>query len=681
MEKKASITDFFKPSTRPRAPKRPLLDNNREHAEPPRKSRSLTPSRIIHPVSDPSNETTSSQDQRSASSVSSVSRDRTEAFQEYKQEEIINECSLMGEKPLEESLADQLASIDSSASQGPLLASSQRIVRNGEIMIRNSDDEGSDSDSSLGEIDDLLRSRKNPDLAVSSPLTDLDSSTPSSTLQLSPEVACGTRSRTRAALHKDTMRRQPPLPHPPKYRFDLETLVQRSAKYETAEACMSKARKTLESIEQRGASRAAEAPLDLLRNGDVDAALITSALKGRGESNEVEKLLMAIHRTEALQREKSWLFFEDGEEKAFLGGYVDAIASSGRLPDEVILWLADAACFEPRDDLRRAYGQSVSEATQQVTSLITLERINILFGKLGARKSALHPESPLVPVARVPASKIEGILHRPMLETLLMLVFNCAANLSVEARRHSICLLYRLLIDESIIRNPCIIVRLEDTLEHLIQSMPEDSAYNELQKIAVTLYSSIADITLRSQLVNNMPAFTPNLSLLRRWLSLAFFFNDTSYFSKESEKLVHLGSVSHRLRKPDYCISKNTDCTELAASVLMISIGVDNGDRPLPGLNEKRSLSFDEAIDMLSREIKAMNDRIVDSGASHTGRTQAKQVLESFHSRLLYAIRIKPPPPIKSILTDMSQDSDTVKKQVDFMKKRFIPDTKQSLVA
>ena len=317
MDKNANITDFFKPSARLRTSKRPLPDNNHEHAEPPRKSRSLTPIRSIRPVSDPSRLTISStipQGKSSASSIPSVSCDRTKVSQEYQQEEILNDSGLTNGKPLEESLADQLASIDPSGSQGPLLASSQRVVKNGEVMIRNSDDEGSDSDSSLGDIDDLLLSKKRPDPAVSSPLTELGSSTPTSTQRSSPEVMYKTRSRRKATGHEDTMRRPFLPPHPPKYRFDLGTLVQRSVKDETAEACMSKARKTLESVEQRGASRAVEVPLDLLGNRDVDAALITSALKGRGESNEVEKLLMAIHRTESAQREKSWSFFEDGED-------------------------------------------------------------------------------------------------------------------------------------------------------------------------------------------------------------------------------------------------------------------------------------------------------------------------------------------------------------------------------
>ena len=317
MEEKAKITDFFRPSTRPRTSKRPLPDANHEHAEPARKSRSLTVVHSIRPVSDPSHQTISSatlQDKSSASSISSISRDRTRASQEHKREEILGESGLTDQKPLEESLAHQLAFIDPSGLQGPLLASSQRVVKNGEVMIRNSDDEGSDSDSSLGDIEDLLRSKKNLDPAVSSPLTELGSSTPNYNERSSPEMICRTRSRTRTTVHEDTTKRQFLLPHPPKYRFDLGTLVQRSRKDETAEACMSKARKTLEFLEQRGASRASEVPLDLLGNRDVDAALITSALKGRGESHEVEKLLMAIHRSESLQREKTWPFFEDGEE-------------------------------------------------------------------------------------------------------------------------------------------------------------------------------------------------------------------------------------------------------------------------------------------------------------------------------------------------------------------------------
>lgn len=103
----------------------------------------------------------------------------------------------------------------------------------------------------------------------------------------------------------------------------------------------------------------------------------------------------------------------------------------------------------------------------------------------------------------------------------------------------------------------------------------------------------------------------------------------------------------------------------------MLSVGVDNGDPPLAGFSRKAERSFDERIDMLSYEIKSMNERIVDTGAAHMRRTQAKQVLEGFHSRLLYAIRTTPPPK-KFVFGDMMGDDDLIKKQKDFMRKHMV---------
>lgn len=47
---------------------------------------------------------------------------------------------------------------------------------------------------------------------------------------------------------------------------------------------------------------------------------------------------------------------------------------------------------------------------------------------------------------------------------------------------------------------------------------------------------------------------------------------------------------------------------------------------------------------MLAQKINAMFASIVDTGASHMKRTDAKEVLEAFHSRLLYAVRTEPKP-------------------------------------
>ena len=134
---------------------------------------------------------------------------------------------------------------------------------------------------------------------------------------------------------------------------------------------------------------------------------------------------------------------------------------------------------------------------------------------------------------------------------------------------------------------------------------------------------------------------------------------------------MNLGSVCYRLTRPDYTVGRNTNFTDLAASTSILSIAVDNGDPPLAGLNSRAERAFDETVDMLAREVRALNDRIVDTGASHMKRTQAKQVLGGFHSRLIYAIRLKPPRKI-NVFGDPMSDPDHIAKQKEYMEKHVM---------
>lgn len=330
-----NITDFFKPFARTRSTKRPSPDDDLSHVEPPRKSRSLTPRHNYGAEPEQSGPIYSSsiESQHGSSPCSSASKlpGSNSAPKQSKRDGSLDTSNSDHGQQCAKSLDDQLASMDPAGSQGPLLASSQRIVKNGEVMIRNSDDDGSDSDSSLGDVDDLLRSRRQPDPAVSSPLTDLGSSTPSLTDRSSPGAMDKSRPRTRATAHKQSTSHQSVLSHPPKYKYDLGTLVQRSVTHEAAEANMSRARKFLESIQQRDASKTSVTDQDLSEKREINAGMVTSALKASSESNTVEKLMMAIHRTEALQQEKSWSFFEEEDDEK---GETQMMAEQAAFPTE-----------------------------------------------------------------------------------------------------------------------------------------------------------------------------------------------------------------------------------------------------------------------------------------------------------------------------------------------------------
>ena len=320
MSQKRNITHFFKPFAHPltQTAKRPLPEPSSDASEPPAKSRSATPRRSPSTVSGSDHEVPSATDLERSSAPAPDLAMRGGSADAATQSDLGQEgdkTTIAGEQ-LEAGQAIRRGASDYAPSQNPLLASSQRVVKHGEVMIRNSDDEDSDSDSSLGDIDDLLHFRRQPEPVPSSPLTDLGSTTPSLPGQSSPEEIGRTRRQTRAIVRRSTTSdRYAPSPRP-KYKFDLGTLVQRSAKHERSQAMMSKARETLKSMEKRDDLNAPTIRRDSQERREIDARMVTSALKGRGEPIEGERLMIAIQRTEALQQEKSWSFFERSEEDA-----------------------------------------------------------------------------------------------------------------------------------------------------------------------------------------------------------------------------------------------------------------------------------------------------------------------------------------------------------------------------
>ena len=324
MSQKRNIKDFFKPFADPpsQTAKRPLPEPSSNSSEPPAKSRSATPRHSPSTVSSSGREVPGAADLGRGSAPKSDLQTTRGSADVATQSDLGQECGsiAVAAEQLEVGQATHRGASEYAPSQSPLLASSQRVVKHGEVMIRNSDDEESDSDSSLDDIDDLLHSRRVPDPVPSSPLTDLGSTTPSLPGQSSPEENGRTRRQTRAKVGRNTTNdRYAPSPQP-KYKFDLETLVQRSAKHERSQAMMGKARETLKAMEKRDVLSAAGIGGDSWDKREVDVGMVASALKGHCEPNEGEKLMMAIQRTEALQQEKAWSFFERSEEAALYEG-------------------------------------------------------------------------------------------------------------------------------------------------------------------------------------------------------------------------------------------------------------------------------------------------------------------------------------------------------------------------
>ena len=162
--------------------------------------------------------------------------------------------------------------------------------------------------------------------------------------------------------------------------------------------------------------------------------------------------------------------------------------------------------------------------------------------------------------------------------------------------------------------------------------------------ILSTIYPQISDPELRLQLLRSIPSCTPRLNLLRRRLSLAFFFEDSTFLMAQSSNLNLLSASTKHLREPQFLIRHNTDYSELAASITILDIGLGDGNLPHSIVLAEHENDFNKKIDKLAETIKGMFTRIIDTGASHMLRTETKDVLEALHSRLIFAARTKPRP-------------------------------------
>ena len=308
MHKNRNITDFFKPFAQPRNNKRPLPRDEPGTiviAQPrlapakiknkPREpiETSELPEHLLRPSSQ------LSLDEKSDSPLSST-------LSSAPPTEVGNAQCSDGEF----TSTPTRAQLGTPSSHTPVLVSSQRVVKNGDVVIKNSDDE-SDSDTSLDDIDDILTAHKAP--ARSTPPTENDIDYIRTSGRTTGGISSGKKRKTRATARNDDPFSLT-LPVAPKYKFSLETLVAQARKDDAAEATFAQAQSFLNMPSQcdiqRDGNRGNQGLRSAASGGELDAGLMATVMKEQGEENGIERLMSAMKRTEALSQTKVWSFFE-----------------------------------------------------------------------------------------------------------------------------------------------------------------------------------------------------------------------------------------------------------------------------------------------------------------------------------------------------------------------------------
>ena len=162
----------------------------------------------------------------------------------------------------------------------------------------------------------------------------------------------------------------------------------------------------------------------------------------------------------------------------------------------------------------------------------------------------------------------------------------------------------------------------------------------QIQTVMTSVYHTVTDSSLRLLLFQVIPARSPHLISLRQCFALAFFFQDHKYLSNPANPTIDLATILQHLKSAQFNVTPSTDFDDLTARISMLSICIDSVLPPTPGNEEERA--FNRSVDALASRINTLFSDIIDTGASHMKKTEAKDTLERFQRVLEYAVRTKP---------------------------------------
>lgn len=156
-------------------------------------------------------------------------------------------------------------------------------------FIKSSDDEASDTDSSLDDLDDLLAQQH--------------ASTAETTITSSPSLPY----RIELPHAHRVVRPTSAVPVTKKYKFSLASLVSQTEEEVLSEAHLAKA----ESCLNRGrVSRDTSKARSNASKDGLDTSLLQTVVNEDEGRGEMQKVLHAMKRTEALSRPLAWYFFD-----------------------------------------------------------------------------------------------------------------------------------------------------------------------------------------------------------------------------------------------------------------------------------------------------------------------------------------------------------------------------------
>lgn len=553
-------------------------------------------------------------------------------------------------------------------------SSSRRIIKDGIKAVTNSDSGSADSDSDqLADPMTFIPCKKRrltpPGQDAEHAIKIVDSAT---TVRQSGRFS-DVRGRSDAAVKL----RLPPSPPKNVYKHSLMKLVKQREKEEKTASRIRDAEAAFEEAQKEREERVRQ---------DQN---ISSGLKAAtaDDSDEGDRMMLAMQRTEALQEDEKFYFFRNGvravrkefpslldsccdglskpwikllqdqksRNHAFLSGFVADIASTGALPSLLTSWIENELIFEPRTHLCEAY---VEVLQADVSRSGEVPRLGYYYNTLqNLRENGVDEQ------AAIPTDPPPGLTY--MLQLLQRL--RMTQEMSVTATPAVLMDLALAQIDEHIIRSVSLVNEIHDTLESVLDAIPTDESFEMVCKAVHQDFFARSYLSqhLQCQAISSLPAISDRTHHLRRLLALHLIANLTSGkdYRRDLTSPGWVAIIKIRVESAaEFNISLTTSYSLLHSLIEVLDIAIDAGfsggvsdaSIPLPtktqmlmGKSSTPSTAesrFNSHIDTLTYHLRSMPSQIRGSGTSHLRRTEAKSSLERLIMRLEHSVRTRPKP-------------------------------------